>query len=209
MFQDSGRSKRQKTTAAPFQSSLARNAAVKEESEDLLRKKIKDEDVEQLLEKLSTEEYAKLAKYVTGRGMKFDGKAPKDALGSWHGRYTTAEDIDYYFEYEDRNPGIIATLVMPSYFNRRFTGKTTRTKSEAENSACRVFLEDADVLDAAAKLPPPMESIRKFTSLSAEQKKILREKGLDPLDIHRQLQQCVYMGFRELGCRNDRWDEAS
>ena len=54
-----------------------------------------------------------------------------------------------------------------------------------------------------------MESIRKFTSLSAEQKKILREKGLDPLDIHRQLQQCVYMGFRELGCRNDRWDEAS
>ena len=51
-----------KTTAAPFQSSLARNAAVKEESEDLFRKKIKDEDVEQLLEKLSTEEYAKLAK---------------------------------------------------------------------------------------------------------------------------------------------------
>eukprot|EP00438_Fugacium_kawagutii_P006332 Skav213287 [mRNA] locus=scaffold2236:80465:80764:- [translate_table: standard] len=99
---------------------------------------------------------------------------------------------------------------MPSYFNRRFVGRPKGTREQAENATIRdVFLQDADVLDVAEKLPPTMDSIRQFTVLSTDQKKECRDQGIDRADLHRQLQHCIYMGFRELGCRNAVWDQAA
>ena len=134
--------------------------------------------MEILLQRLESGEYAKLAEHLKDKiGLTFDGVAPKEAVGSWHGRYTTSAERNWFFKHEKLDQGIVATLVTPSYFNKRFKGKAKRTVGEAENSACRVFLEDADVLDIAARLPPSMKFIEKLTKLSAEQRKELKAKG--------------------------------
>ena len=203
----------QSSSISSSQLSSLHEAIVKEEEtadeENPRQCRIKDEPVEILLERLQKVEYAILAERVQHKiGMTFDG-APKEAVGTWHGRYITSAKIDYFFEREKLDQGIVATLVMPSYFNRRFKGKAKRTEAEAENSACRAFFEDADVLDIAARLPPPMLFIKKLTGLSAEQRSELKAKGYDYRDIHQQLQKSVYMGLQPLGCRNDRWDGAA
>ena len=55
-----------------------------------------------------------------------------------------------------------------------------KSKKEAEISACKAFASDPKVLEAAARLPPSLTTIRRRLALTSSQKQALSACGRNP-----------------------------
>lgn len=139
-------------------------------------------------------------------GLSFGGLVPKTAVLRFYERYTASDRIEWSYVHHQWDLGFSATLTLPAFYNRSFTGQIKRTTGQAEISAAQVFLKDSDVLEAAPRLPPSQKYIRKHVPLKKYQRLALFQMGLDPEDVHKQVLHQVYMGFRALGCRTEVWD---
>ncbi|CAE7619319.1 unnamed protein product [Symbiodinium sp. CCMP2592] len=169
--------------------------------------RVYEETVDSLLQKLRNEEFQQIAKQLLHKkGMRLDNMLPRMAVEIFLQRYSNSERADHYFTHEQTRQGVIATLVTPSFFGSSFRGPAMYTQTQAEISACQLFVTDKYVLEAAEWLPPPMETIRKRVALSKHQKQVLRERGYDTTVVQRDLLNCVYAGFRSLGCRSAIFD---
>ena len=169
--------------------------------------RLHEETVESLLQKLRNEEFQQIAKQLLRKkGMRFDNMLPRMAVEVFLQRYSNSERADHCFTHERTRQGVIATLVTPSFFGSSFQGPAMYTQTQAEISACQLFVTDKYVLETAEWLPPPMETIRKRVALSKHQKQALRERGYDTTAVQRDLLNRVYAGFRSLGCRSAMFD---
>ena len=94
----------------------------------------------------------------------------KILLRQFCGRYTGSQDVDFYFTHsglrlqEQRLPPWRQRLCCHASradIFRHVRGQPQQSPHLAELSACEASFADADVVDAAAKLPPPFKAIRK------------------------------------------------
>ncbi|CAE7245204.1 unnamed protein product [Symbiodinium sp. CCMP2592] len=162
--------------------------------------RVYEESVDSLLQKLRNEQFQQIAKQLLHKkAMRLDNVLPRMAVEVFLQRYSNSERADHYFKHEQTRQGVIATLVTPSFFGSSFRGPAMYTQTQAEISACQLFVTDKYVLEAAEWLPPPMETIRKLVAFSKHQKQAVRERGYDTTVVQRDLLNCVYAGFRSLG----------
>ena len=130
----------------------------------------------------------------------------KILLRQFCGRYTGSQDVDFYFTHsslrlQEQRPPWRQPPLLPRFTCRHFS--TRQGTTTAKSSSCRVvsmaFLADADVVDAAARLPPPLKAIRKQVALTMPQKEALRERGINTTTFARDILERVYMAFRPMG----------
>ena len=120
-------------------------------------------------------------------------------------RYTglSKKRDNYYFKYIKKGPvgTVVAQLITTSFYDMVFEGDAMRTPQQSERSACRRFIQDPAVLEAAHMLPPQMVHIKNRVNLLRGQKDALREQGYDPKEIQREMESKLYLAFRSFGCR--------
>ena len=117
----------------------------------------------------------------------------------------------FHFEARRLRGGCTATLVARGFHDRRFEGfgqgaSEILAKRSAELAACQTFKLDHDVNEVRPWLPPSLQQIRKFFSLSKAQKEELTALGADPKTVQSDIVNSIYNGFRDLGCRTELWD---
>ena len=121
-------------------------------------------------------------------------------------RYTR-ESNELVYEYQTTpDERLCATLVVEDFFDPRFTGQYRADKHDTETTAAQAFKQDRQVNEVRRWLAPPMWLIRKGTSLTRTQKDELDEKGFKSGTVHKDMQRCIFNGFRALGCRHSLWD---
>ncbi|CAE7576286.1 unnamed protein product [Symbiodinium sp. CCMP2592] len=133
---------------------------------------------------------------------------PMVAVNIFHGLYfaMSFEDCGFYFAEICRRGWFVATLFSPNFNNRSFRGDWRHTVLEAQCSACEAFRSDREVMEISHCLPPAVEKIRKRFRLDKRHRKALRERGLEPSLVQREIVAAVYMGFQDIGCRTALWD---
>lgn len=143
-------------------------------------------------------------------GLTLDEQNPRGSMDTFFIRYTALPDKrdNYYFKYIKKEPvgAVVAQLITTSFYDMVFEGDAMRTPLQSERSACRKFIQDPAVLEAAHLLPPQMLHIKNRVNLLAKQKQALREQGYDPKELQREMENKLYLAFRSLGCRTAMWD---
>ncbi|CAE7786499.1 unnamed protein product [Symbiodinium sp. CCMP2592] len=140
---------------------------------------------------------------LSSSNMTFEGQHPKTAVSDFLKRYcgrSICKD-DFYFTCEHHGEGFVATLKAPCFNAEAYTGSANPTAKGAEASAAERFLQDPDVLHAAANPPESMRSIK-------------RQMKSDPVVAKRHKQQGRFHQLRherynrqaDDGCRNAIWD---
>ena len=141
-------------------------------------------------------------------GLNLAGVAPKSAVQQFFDRYTgrRADNTAFYFMNKRNQQGVIATLITPALGDRHFSGQQCSDKKTAEQSAATVFVEDVEVLEIAACLPPPLATIRRIADGYHSRKQKLVAKGLSPKEAVEQLVLEIYETLRGKGCRSQMFD---
>ena len=137
-----------------------------------------------------------------GCGMSFEGLHPKTALANFLRRYFSRSITkqDCYYKCQVSTEGFVATLLVPCYNDKKYIGHERPTEKEAEKSAAERFLEDADVVHAAANLVDSMRSIKRQVKSDPQVAKRKRETTIRDI-CHEK-----YNNQAEQGRRNAIWD---
>ena len=188
-------------------------APVKEETPDIKEVRgLTDASASALLDFIRDEKNweAIAAKMKDLVGLSLDHKNRRASMDAFFMRYTGLPDKrdNYHFKYIKKWPvgTVVAQLITTSFYDMVFEGEAMRTPWQSERSACRKFIQDPAVLEAAHMLPPQMVTIKNRVNLLAKQKNELREQGYDPKEIQREMADKLYLAFRSLGCRTAIWD---
>ena len=109
---------------------------------------------------------AKPKSLISQVGLDLMAFPPKDAVRRFFNRYTgkPATDDDYFYRCEKTASGKQVQLVTPSFYNRIYTSTVASTQKDAEISAAEAFRSDPDAQAAAARLAPPMKTLRQFSA---------------------------------------------
>ena len=114
--------------------------------------------------------------------------------------------------YQQSAHGILtrATLNIEVVRDRRFYGyahgMSDSSKDHAERAACRAFKLDTEVNQIRRLLPPTVQDIRKYFTLTRSQREELQDLGHNPTTVQWDIVTGIYNGFRDLGCRTSFWD---
>ena len=84
----------------------------------------------------------------------------RDALWIFLSRYNSSNKPQYHFEHKWHGSRVVAILVTPVFFGRRFQSSPQLGTREAERSACLVFKDDRDVQKVRRVLPPTIQKIK-------------------------------------------------
>ena len=118
----------------------------------------------------------------------------RQAVGRFLAQYNTSEERLHHFEHKLDGFGCAATLVLSGFHGRRFEGSSKGVskgfskavsvsildKRAAEQAACEAFKRDAQVKEVRRRLPPTMQQIRNFFTLSGERRQQLRAQAFEP-----------------------------
>ena len=125
----------------------------------------------------------------------------------WCQRYHHGDPKKFWtLHYEEKSsPGqrteYRATLVVHLLKNREFLGGWSFSQRFAERAAVEVFRADAEVRKIAQKLPPSQKRIKDKVSLTPEEKRLLRARGIDTVMVVKELMSRVCIHLQRLGCR--------
>ena len=138
------------------------------------------------------------------KGMILGQKSPKEEVHVFVERYCARQitkEVDYKYSAKPSRGGWIASLTVWAWSNDAYWGTLCWDQRDAEAAAARAFLEDPEVIDAAAHLPPPLHMIRHYLwpivynlnpELSVSERQARVEEG-----VQKYISECV-----SSGCRN-------
>ena len=139
----------------------------------------------------------------TCAGMSFEGLHPKTAVANFLRRYCgrNIDEDDCCYKCCMRGRGFVATLAAPCFNNKTYVGLESPTEKGAETSAAAKFLQDLDVVHAAANLAVSMRSIKRQMKSDPAVAKRLKQQGRLSQVSHE-----TYNRQAEDGRRNAVWD---
>ena len=133
------------------------------------------------------------------KGMTLGQMNPTDELHEFLTRYRLRQTKpeDYKFEHHECKAGFWATMKVWDWRQEaEYCGKPGKTKEVAEQNAMRAFLQDLDVIEAAKKLPPSIDKVRKYA--------FHKVKDANPDKTHEERRDLVYQAkqdyYREADC---------
>eukprot|EP00434_Breviolum_minutum_P030893 symbB.v1.2.027320.t1/scaffold2796.1/size70111/2 len=145
---------------------------------------------------------AKPSSLISQVGLDLMAFPPKDAVRRFFNRYTgkPATADDYFYRCEKTTSGKQVHLVTPSFYNRIYTSVVASTQKDAEISAAEAFRSDPDVQAAAARLAPPMKTLRQFSEGAGAERRSATGGNIG--ETKRQAVERLFSHFRDGGCRN-------
>ena len=145
---------------------------------------------------------AKPSSLISQVGLDLMAFPPKDAVRRFFNRYTgkPATADDYFYRCEKTTSGKQVHLVTPSFYNRIYTSVVATTQKDAEISAAEAFRSDPDVQAAAARLAPPMKTLRQFSEGVGAKRRSATGGNIG--ETKRQAAERLFSHFRDGGCRN-------
>ena len=117
-------------------------------------------------------------------GLSFDGLPGRSAVQQFFDRYMGCRcdktNVDsFHYSHECNEYGVVATLVTPGLKDRKFEGQRCENKKKAEQSAAEAFMQDAEVLELAARLPPGLSTLQKMSERYHSRRSQLKNQGLE------------------------------